>query len=76
MKIRSKIQYLMAERVRQGIPCNNKIVATETGINPATIGRYVRGADLTQVDLGVLARLMAYFEVASIADLIEIEIGD
>lgn len=73
MAIVSKISDLMAAKaVETGLPCSNTTVSKATGLTPTTVGRYVRG-QFSQLDVDTLVRLARYFEVTSIADLIDFE---
>ena len=47
-----------------------RVLSAETGLAVNTLQRFLRG-DLERVSLATLDRLCRYFEVASIADLIE-----
>lgn len=47
-----------------------RVLSAETGLAVNTLQRFLRG-DLERVSLATLDRLCRYFDVASIADLIE-----
>jgi hypothetical protein len=63
---------MAARAVATGKPCNNTTVSTATGLTPTTVGRYVKG-QFSQLDVETLGRLAVYFEVSSIAALIDFE---
>lgn len=69
--IRTRLPELRREKEyeeRRRLPL--RVLSAETGLAVNTIQRFLRG-DLERVSVGTLNRLCHYFQVESIADLIE-----